>query len=45
MGFVKGYCPEAEDYYRETIAIPMYPALEEEDLKRVLDILEVVLTK
>lgn len=27
MGFKKGYCPEAEKYYSETISIPMYPTL------------------
>ena len=27
MGFVNGYCPEAEGYYSEVISIPMYPAL------------------
>lgn len=29
MGFVKGYCPEAEKYYTETISLPMYPGLTE----------------
>ena len=27
MGFKPGYCPQAEHYYRETISIPMYPAM------------------
>lgn len=27
MGFVKGYCPEAERYYTETFSLPMYPGL------------------
>ncbi len=29
MGFIKGYCPEAEQYYLEVISIPMYPGLTE----------------
>ena len=29
MGFVAGYCPEAEQYYSEVISIPMYPGLTE----------------
>lgn len=27
MGFRKGYCPEAEKYYGNTISLPMFPAL------------------
>lgn len=27
MGFMAGYCPQAELYHREAISIPMYPAL------------------
>lgn len=27
MGFVKGYCPQAEQYYQEAISLPMYPGL------------------
>ena len=27
MGFIKGYCPEAEQYYAETLSLPMYPGL------------------
>jgi len=27
MGFRKGYCPEAEQYYSEVISIPMFPGL------------------
>jgi UDP-4-amino-4,6-dideoxy-N-acetyl-beta-L-altrosamine transaminase len=29
MGFKKGLCPEAEQYYLEAISLPMYPALTE----------------
>lgn len=27
MGFVRGYCPEAEQYFTEAISLPMYPGL------------------
>jgi len=27
MGFMKGYCPEAEQYFSEAISIPMFPSL------------------
>ncbi len=30
MGFMQGYCPEAERYYREVISLPMYPGLNDE---------------
>jgi UDP-4-amino-4,6-dideoxy-N-acetyl-beta-L-altrosamine transaminase len=36
MGFRKGYCPEAEQYYSEVISIPMYPALKEAQQDQVV---------
>jgi len=27
MGFKSGYCPEAEQYYKEALSIPVYPTL------------------
>lgn len=36
MGFSAGYCPEAERYYRETISIPLYPAMNYEQQIRVI---------
>jgi dTDP-4-amino-4,6-dideoxygalactose transaminase len=29
MGFAKGYCPQAEQYYSEALSLPMYPGLTE----------------
>jgi UDP-4-amino-4,6-dideoxy-N-acetyl-beta-L-altrosamine transaminase len=29
LGFAPGYCPQAEQYYREAISLPMYPTLSE----------------
>lgn len=37
MGFKTGDYPEAEQYYREAISIPMHPTLTEEDLKTVAE--------
>ena len=31
QGFKKGYCPEAELYYKETITLPIHPSLNEKD--------------
>lgn len=36
MGFVSGYCPQAERYYSEVISIPMYPSLSEVQQVRVV---------
>lgn len=35
-GFKPGYCPEAEQYHREAISIPMYPGLTETQQDRVV---------
>jgi len=40
MGFTKGYCPEAEQYYSEVISIPMYPGLTEAAQDRVIESLK-----
>jgi len=29
LGFKRGYCPEAEKYFKETISLPIYPKLSE----------------
>jgi dTDP-4-amino-4,6-dideoxygalactose transaminase len=44
MGFVKGYCPEAEQYYKEAISLPMYPGLTEAMQNRVVTVLEEALS-
>ncbi len=40
MGFKAGYCPEAEQYYREAISIPMYPGLTTELQGQVIDAID-----
>lgn len=37
LGFAPGYCPEAEQYYREAISLPMYPTLSEPDQDYVVE--------
>ncbi len=40
MGFVAGYCPEAERFFSEVISIPMYPGLSQEDQDTVIRVLQ-----
>lgn len=44
MGFKAGYCPEAEQYYKEAISIPMYPAMSELQQCKVISELHKVLS-
>lgn len=37
QGFKAGHCPEAEAYYRETITLPVFPALTESQQDRVIE--------
>jgi dTDP-4-amino-4,6-dideoxygalactose transaminase len=37
MGFVAGYCPQAEQYYSEVISIPMYSSLKVTQQDRVIE--------
>jgi len=43
MGFLAGYCPEAENYYAEAISVPIYPALSEADQDRIVATLRLIL--
>ena len=40
LGFVKGYCLNAESYYSEAMSLPMYPDLSEKKQDTVIDILK-----
>lgn len=40
LGFRPGQYPEAEQYYREAISLPLYAGLGKEDLERVIQALE-----
>ena len=39
LGYQKGLCPNAEDYYRRCFTIPLYPAMSDEDVERVIEAL------
>jgi len=43
LGFLSGYCPEAEQYYSEAISLPMYPGLSEEEQNQVATVLNEVI--
>lgn len=43
LGFLAGYCPEAERYYAEAISLPMYPGLSDADQLHVADTLRAAL--
>lgn len=45
LGFRPGYCPEAERYYHETISVPLYPAMTNEQQDLVVATLTKVLKK
>jgi dTDP-4-amino-4,6-dideoxygalactose transaminase len=36
LGFSEGDFPEAENFYREAISLPMYPTLRDEDFDLVV---------
>jgi len=35
LGFKQGYCPESEYYFTHALSIPMYPSLNESDIKEI----------
>ena len=45
MGFAVGQFPEAEQYYKEAISIPMYPSMTEEQQDTVCSTLRTILSK
>ena len=42
MGFSPGLCPAAEDYFRRTITIPLFPSLSENDQQFIIDTLNAI---
>jgi UDP-4-amino-4,6-dideoxy-N-acetyl-beta-L-altrosamine transaminase len=44
MGFKAGYCPEAEQYHKEAISIPMYPTMTDAQQSEVITQLQKVLS-
>lgn len=37
LGYQRGQCPVAEDYYRREISLPMFPGLTDADVERVVE--------
>jgi UDP-4-amino-4,6-dideoxy-N-acetyl-beta-L-altrosamine transaminase len=44
LGFKQGYCPEAEQYYSESISIPVFPALTSGQQRSVVCAIQQILT-
>ncbi len=43
LGFKEGYCPEAENYFKEALSIPIFPSMSLEDHNRVVVALKRIL--
>jgi UDP-4-amino-4,6-dideoxy-N-acetyl-beta-L-altrosamine transaminase len=39
LGFKPGYCPNAEDYFKSSISIPMFPSIAADSQSRVIEII------
>ena len=37
LGYKKGICPNAEDFYEREISIPLYPKMSDQDIKYVIE--------
>lgn len=37
LGYNSGLCPQAEDYYKRAFSIPLFPAMSDEDVEKVID--------
>ena len=37
LGYRKGICPNAEDFYQREISIPLYPSMSDEDIRYVIE--------
>ncbi len=46
LGYKKGLCPLAEDFYQREISIPLYPAMKDDDVKKVVnEIIDIIKRK
>jgi UDP-4-amino-4,6-dideoxy-N-acetyl-beta-L-altrosamine transaminase len=43
LGFARGYCPQAECYFKEALSIPIYPGLTRQAQDRIIETLAEVL--
>lgn len=40
LGFISGYCPEAEKYHKEVLSLPIYTTLKVGEQQKVIDVLK-----
>tara|TARA_R110002167_G_scaffold341322_1_gene549550 strand:- start:14 stop:508 length:495 start_codon:yes stop_codon:yes gene_type:complete len=45
LGFKPGYCPESEEYFKSTISLPMYPAMNNEQQDRVIAVFRSIVSQ
>lgn len=38
LGYRRGQCPNAEEYYRQEISLPLFPGLADDDVDRVIEV-------
>ena len=38
LGYRRGQCPHAEEYYRQQISLPLFPDLTDDDVDRVVEV-------
>ena len=43
LGYPQNECPAAEEYYAGAISLPLFPAMRDEDVERVVDRLHALL--
>jgi len=43
MGYAKGACPNAEDFYQREISIPLYQSMDDEDIQYVTNTIAIIL--
>jgi dTDP-4-amino-4,6-dideoxygalactose transaminase len=44
LGFLPGYCPEAEKYFQDAITIPLYPDLTQNEQEFIIDTLHKIIS-
>jgi dTDP-4-amino-4,6-dideoxygalactose transaminase len=37
LGWTKGICPKAEDFYSRAISLPLFPMMSDAEVERVVD--------
>jgi UDP-4-amino-4,6-dideoxy-N-acetyl-beta-L-altrosamine transaminase len=45
LGYHRGLCPEAERYYAGAISLPVFPAMSDDDVSRVIDVVRGVVVE